>query len=119
MVTSEKVWLVGKKMLLKHGFEPIEQAPPSFNLMVKKFGDAPSPKFAGDWEEKASRFGQGLTVIRSNQCPYIPDATNHVLKAAEELVILPVDGKVDIKLDGDDLSASISPRSMIAVRISR
>jgi N-acetylglutamate synthase-like GNAT family acetyltransferase len=87
MVTSEKVWLVGKKMLLKHGFESVEQAPPTFNLMVKKFVDAPSPTFSDNWEEKARRFGQGLTVIHSHQCPYIPDATNHVLKTAEELGI--------------------------------
>lgn len=87
MVTSEKVWLAGKTLLLKCGFEPVEQAPPAFNLMVKKFGDALPPTFADNWEEKARRLGQGLTVIRSNQCPYIPDAANHVLKTAEELGI--------------------------------
>jgi N-acetylglutamate synthase-like GNAT family acetyltransferase len=83
MVTSERVWLVGKNLLLKHGFESVEEAPP-FNLMVKKFGDAPSPSFAGNWVQKASRYGQGLTIIRSDQCPYISDATNAVLEFAQE-----------------------------------
>ena len=38
MVTSEGNWLVGKRFLLKHGFETIDHAPPSFELMVKRFG---------------------------------------------------------------------------------
>ena len=83
MVTSERVWLIGKKLLLKHGFESVEETPP-FNLMVKKFSDVPSPAFTGNWEQKASRYGEGLTVIRSDQCPYIPDATKTVLDFAKE-----------------------------------
>lgn len=83
MVTSERVWLIGKKLLLKHGFESVSEVSP-FNLMVLKFNDSHLPTFTGDWEQKASRYGQGLTVIRSDQCPYIPDATNTVLEFAEE-----------------------------------
>lgn len=84
MVTSEKVWLLGKKILLKYGFESVDEAPPAFNLMVKKFTDAPSPSFTHQWEQKASRYDRGLTVITSPQCPYIPDATNTVLEFARE-----------------------------------
>jgi len=86
MLTSERIWLVGKKVLLKHGFESVAQEPP-FDLMVKRFGKAEPPSFTGNWEEKASRFGAGLTVIRSPQCPYIPDATDTVLEAARDLGI--------------------------------
>jgi len=50
--------------------------------MVRKFGDTASPAFAGNWEQKASHYGQGFTVIRSDQCPYIPDATKTVLDFA-------------------------------------
>lgn len=83
MVTSDHIWLVGKKLLLKHGFESVDDAPP-FNLMVLKFNDSPSPTFTGNWEQKASRFGEDLTVIRSDQCPYIPDATSTALDFAAE-----------------------------------
>ena len=48
MVTSERIWLAGKDLLLKHGFESVAEVPP-FNLMVKKFGDVPSPSFTGDY----------------------------------------------------------------------
>ena len=84
MVTSERVWLAGKGILQGRGFECVEEAPPSFALMVKKFGRHASPSLAGGWEEKARVFGPGLTVVRSDQCPYIVDATETVIKAAEK-----------------------------------
>jgi GNAT superfamily N-acetyltransferase len=75
MVTSEKVWMPGRRVLDAHGFECVDTAPPAFSLMVKKLGKHPSPSFAGNWDEKTRAFGKGLTVIKSDQCPYIADAT--------------------------------------------
>ena len=74
MVASERTWLVGKRFLLEQGFVPVDTAPPAFTLLTKGFGDATPPRFTGDWEDKASRLGAGLTLIRSDQCPYIEDA---------------------------------------------
>ncbi|MCP4215701.1 MAG: GNAT family N-acetyltransferase [bacterium] len=74
VVTSEKVWLISKKLFAKNGFESVDQAPPAFNLMVKKFSDVPSPSFTGNWEEKAAKHAKGLTVFTTSQCPYIHDA---------------------------------------------
>jgi hypothetical protein len=39
------------------------------------------------------------------------------LKSAEKLVTLPADGEVKTELEGDKFNASMSPRSMIAVRV--
>ena len=83
MVTSERVWLIGKKLLLKYGFKSVAEEAP-FNLMVKKFNDIADPSFCGNWEQKAGRYGTGITVFRSDQCPYIPDATRTVLDFAKE-----------------------------------
>ncbi len=83
MVTSERIWLAGKKILARHGFESADEAPP-FNLMVKRFESGALPSFPKDWEQRAKRFGSGLTVIRSDQCPYIPDATELVLETARQ-----------------------------------
>jgi GNAT superfamily N-acetyltransferase len=77
MVTSERIWLMGKKLLVKHGFVSVDELSP-FNLMVKKFDKAPDPSFANDWAQKASRHPTGLTVMYSDQCPYVYDATNTV-----------------------------------------
>lgn len=87
MVTSEGTWLAGKKLLLKEGFKAVAEAPPSFTLMVKSFKNAPPPSFPQDWEARAGRFGKGLTVLRSDQCPYLEDATKTLLEAAAEMGI--------------------------------
>ena len=82
MVTSEGNWLVGKKLFLSSGFISVDQAPPGYELLAKDFGPAPPPLFPTDWERRASNFGKGLTVIRTNQCPYLDDAVNSALEAA-------------------------------------
>jgi len=85
MVTSSGVWLADKKLLQKNGFEPVDEAPPSFELLVKKFGQAPSPAFPKDWDERQARYGSGLTVVRSDQCPYIEDAVKMVVETGREI----------------------------------
>jgi hypothetical protein len=88
MATSEGNWLVGKRFLERHGFVSVDQAPPSFNLMVKKFqADARSPSFTGHWEEKMKRLGRGLTIVRSDQCPYIEASVRFMQNSAEKLGI--------------------------------
>ncbi len=95
MVTSERVWLAGRRVLERHGFERVDTAPElpgpdrpgladCFSLMVKKLGKHPSPSFTGNWEKKARAFGEGLTVLRSDQCPYVVDATAAALGAAKD-----------------------------------
>ncbi len=84
MVTSQGNWLAGRKLLESNGFEKVGEAPPSFSLMVKRLGKARLPRFTGGWEGKAKRFGKGLTVVRTDQCPYIDDAVNSARDAASE-----------------------------------
>jgi hypothetical protein len=83
MLTSSGNWLADKKILLANGFEVIETAEPSFHLLVKRFGPGPNPRLTGDWDKKCKKYGEGFTVIRTGQCPYIEDATNHVTQFAE------------------------------------
>jgi GNAT superfamily N-acetyltransferase len=83
MVTSEGNWLVGKRFLLGEGFESVDEAPPSFELMVNRFAPAPPPSLPNDWDARLRRFGKGLTVVRSDQCPYIDDATKAAMETAK------------------------------------
>jgi GNAT superfamily N-acetyltransferase len=83
ILTSEGVWLVKKRFMLQQGFRSVGQAPPSFELLVKQFEPGPLPSLPQDWEERAGRYGAGLTVVQADQCPYIPDATRIVLEVAE------------------------------------
>ncbi|MFZ5917017.1 MAG: GNAT family N-acetyltransferase [Chloroflexota bacterium] len=83
-VTTSRVWLAHDKLFLKAGFEVVDQAPPSFELLVQRFDDAPLPTFPQDWQERAARCGPGLTVFRSDQCPYIEDATREVVELGRQ-----------------------------------
>lgn len=83
MVTSDRVWLAGKALFLKNGFEEIGQAPPSFQLLVHRFDSGPDPTFPTNWEERQKQFEHGLTVVRTPQCPYIENGTQGVLAAAQ------------------------------------
>lgn len=82
VVTSSRVWLAKSALYLRDGFEVVDRAPPSFELLVKRFDDAPPPAFPTDWEERQRSYGPGLTVVYSGQCPYIPDAVRLALDAA-------------------------------------
>ena len=85
MMTSDGVWLAKKDIFLKHGFVEVAQAPPVFQLLAYRIDDAaPLPTFPVDWAARQARFGAGLTIIRTPQCPYIEDATNTALEFAAE-----------------------------------
>ena len=84
MVTLEGNWLAGRKLLSRHGFEKVDGAPPAYELLVRTFDEAPSPTFSGEWEDKTRRLGNGLTVVRTDQCPYIEDAAATALDVARD-----------------------------------
>ena len=83
MVTSERNFLVGRNILERNGFECLGEAQPAFSLMVLKFGKGRPPRFVDNSASIRQRFRRGLTVVRSDQCPYIEDATATALSVAE------------------------------------
>jgi hypothetical protein len=71
VIAREGTWMAGKELFLKNGFEEVEKALPDFSLLVKKFKkSAPTPSFKGQWDQKRKKFGKGLTIITSGQCPH-------------------------------------------------
>jgi ribosomal protein S18 acetylase RimI-like enzyme len=83
MVTSEKNWLLKRSFLEKHGFERVAESAPSFSLMVKRFGKGKLPVLLDNSAALRRKFSRGLTVFRTDQCPYIEDATQTALDAAK------------------------------------
>jgi hypothetical protein len=83
MVTSDGVWLAGKDIFSTNGFVQVDQAPPSFQLMATGFGTGPKASFPKNWGARAQAFGDGLTVIRTAQCPYIENGTRDILSFAQ------------------------------------
>lgn len=85
VVTRKGPWLAKKELFLKKGFELIDEAPPDFELLMKKFKKGPrSPKFSGDWKKRLSQYSKGLTIIRSDQCPYVEKIVKEINKTAQE-----------------------------------
>jgi hypothetical protein len=84
-VTRKGSFMAGKEFFLKHGFEVADSAPPDFELVVKRFGaDTGSISFPKDWDERAAAYGEGLTIIRSDQCPYSVKNVQAIITTAEE-----------------------------------
>ncbi|NIM60021.1 MAG: GNAT family N-acetyltransferase [Candidatus Aminicenantes bacterium] len=85
VVTRKGPWLAKKELFLKNGFELVDKAPPDFELLMKRFKKgAPSPKFRGDWRERLNRYSKGLTIIRSDQCPYLEKWVKEISETARE-----------------------------------
>jgi GNAT superfamily N-acetyltransferase len=85
VVTREGAWMVGKDVFVKNGFEVVDKAEPDFELLVKKFKkDAPSPKFRGNWDKALAKFSNGLTILWSDQCPYIAKSIGEIRETIKE-----------------------------------
>jgi len=87
ILTSEKPWLLGKRFAEQQGFECVQQAPPAFSLMVKRFKKTPPPRLIDNTKRILQNFPKGLTVFRTHQCPYIEEATSVVVDTAKRLGI--------------------------------
>ena len=84
VVTRKGTWMVGEGLFLKNGFEVIDSAPPDFELLTKQFDNSPLPKFPRDWEKRCRQYGSGLTIIRSDQCPYVTKSVKEITETAEK-----------------------------------
>ncbi|WP_010275336.1 GNAT family N-acetyltransferase [Paenibacillus senegalensis] len=105
MVTSSQTWLADKSFFMQYGFESIDQAPPSFELIVKRLNrDDPVPHFNHGWEERMSQYQDGITIIKADQCPYFEDAVNTITEAANEREI-----QVNIITMQDPIEAQNAP----------
>ena len=84
VVTRKGTWMAAKDLFLENGFEVVDKAPPDFELLAKRFNkSAPLPKFKGDWEKRLSKYDKGLTIIRSDQCPYVAKSIREICETAQ------------------------------------
>ena len=85
VVTREGAWMAGKAVFVKKGFTVVDKAEPDFELLVKKIRkDAPAPRFRGEWEKILAKYNKGLTVLWSDQCPYIAKSIHEIRKIIKE-----------------------------------
>ncbi len=85
VVTRKGSFMVDRDIFIKKGFIQVDSAKPDFALLVRKSDKlAPDPKFKSFL---TANYGEGLTVIRSAQCPYSVKNVDAILKTAEKLKI--------------------------------
>jgi len=72
-------WLPNKKLYENLGFEKVDEMEPYFSLYAKILSeDAPKPTFYPISEEKKKEYEKGVTLLYSDQCPYVVDLVNEL-----------------------------------------
>jgi N-acetylglutamate synthase-like GNAT family acetyltransferase len=83
VVTRKGPFMANNDIFIKKGFQVVDSAEPDFNLLVKKFdAKTKDPKFKSNMIDNLTKYGKGLTVIRSVQCPYTEKNVNAILESA-------------------------------------
>ncbi|MCK9150429.1 GNAT family N-acetyltransferase [Methanobacterium alcaliphilum] len=103
VVTRKGPFMAGNDIFLNRGFQVVDSAQPDFNLMVKKFDDkSPDPKFRENMNESLKEYSNGLTILRSVQCPYTEKNVNAIIESAEnkfklETNLVDLENAVDVQ----------------------
>jgi L-amino acid N-acyltransferase YncA len=67
-------WVPKKKIFLKNGFVKVDEVEPYFSLYALFFDEgAPKPHFNPISKDEQSKYSEGVSIIYSDQCPYIVD----------------------------------------------
>lgn len=83
VVARDSPWLAKPGLFLANGFVVVDTAPPDYQLLIRKFNpSAANPTFKGGWEKKLRKYGDGLTIIRSDQCPHVAKFADEIIEAA-------------------------------------
>ena len=90
-VTAENGFATRRQFYENLGFKAAAECDPRIALMVRPLKKrAKAPAFSFGALRGASPYKKGLTIIRSDQCPYIDDATEIIRAEAEECGIEPI-----------------------------
>jgi len=85
VVTREGPFMVGRDIFIKKGFAVTDKADPDFELLALKFDrDAPDPRFRSAMVKNRDRYAEGLTILRSPQCPYSEKNVRAIMETAQK-----------------------------------
>jgi GNAT superfamily N-acetyltransferase len=85
VVTRKGSFMADNKLFLKKGFKLVDKTKPDFELLVYKFNDAaPDPGFKPGMETMPKQYQDGLTILRSPQCPYTEKNVKAILDTAQK-----------------------------------
>ncbi len=102
VVTRKGSFMAKKNIFIKKGFSIVDNAKPDFELLALKFDEkTANPEFK---EISTKNYSKGLTIIRSQQCPYSVKNVDAIIQTAKKLNLKPSLVEVD-----DSESAQKSP----------
>ena len=85
VVTRKGSFMCDKQIFLKKGFEIVDKTKPDFELLVLKFDEkSANPGFKRDVIANFDNYQNGLTILRSAQCPYTEKNVNAIIDTAEK-----------------------------------
>ena len=84
VVTRKGAFMASNEIFLKKGFMIADKAKPDFELMAYMFDkESTIPSFKSDILDNLNDYKDGLTIIRSAQCPYTEKNVNAIVESAE------------------------------------
>lgn len=86
VVTRKGSFMADNTIFIKNGFEIVDHAKPDFELLVLKFNkNSPNPVFKNIVNEQLTKYDNGLTILRSPQCPYTEKNVNAIIDSAKKM----------------------------------
>ena len=87
VVSRKGSFMAKREIFVKNGFSIMGQKKPDFELLGIKFkATQNTPRFI---EETSDKYGNGLFILRSPQCPYTEKNVQAMVETAEELGLNP------------------------------
>ena len=88
VVTRKGSFMADNNIFLKNGFQIVDNAKPDFELLVLKFDvDTQNPCFKPNLKSQSTEYNDGLTIMRSAQCPYTEKNVNAIIESAKKMKI--------------------------------
>jgi N-acetylglutamate synthase-like GNAT family acetyltransferase len=87
VLAREGTWLTKPPFFLNAGFEIAAEAEPGFSLLAHSFDRKHTLALPADWTARREVLGQGLTVVYTDQCPYIDRMKQAVFTVGRDLGI--------------------------------
>jgi len=88
VVTRKGSFMADNAIFLKNGFQIVDHAKPDFELLALKFNELiQNPDFKPNVNQKLPEYNNGLTIMRSAQCPYTEKNVNAIIESAKKMNI--------------------------------
>ncbi len=85
VVTRKGSFMSNSDIFIKNGFNKVDNAIPDFELLVYKFDtNYKDPSFKKESLQNLDKYGNGLIILRSVQCPYTEKNVHAILLTAKE-----------------------------------